>query len=228
VILYLHKVKALKKGVIMFNFFKNEVENSFLSASKLCHSATGDGRLDSAESEPIIIEHLKTLFSENNDIEIIDAPRPRHWYDILIKIEGKSYPVNIKITSGGTADNVSSKEGLFYALTGMWPEKVRGLTRWTSYNTLLTENLDFSLDSDYYFIIYFKEDEIFLVTSLKRIKELTPNGNNLPFQCDWAKNDTFTNRTPEEQGEYLMEIYFQSWLKKLNGFEPLMKWKDGK
>ena len=67
---------------------------------------------------------------------------------------------------------------------------------------------------------------MFLVTSLKRIEELTPNGNNLPFQCNWSENYKFTNRTVEVQSKYLMEIYFQSWLKKLNGFEPLMKWKD--
>ena len=210
----------------MFDFLKNEVENSFLSASHMRHSSTGDGRLDSAESEGVVIEHLKDLFRDNNNIEIFDAPKPRYWYDILIKANGKSYPINVKITSGNSADNVSSKEGLFYALTGMWPENVRGLTQWKTYNSLLTENLNNSLDSDYYFIIYFKEEEMFLVTSLKKIEELTPNGNNLPFQCNWSKNYEFTKRTVEEQSKYLMNIYFQSWLKKVNGLEPLMKWKD--
>ena len=210
----------------MFNFLKNEIENSFLSSSCMKHSLTGDGRLDSAESEAVVIEHLKDLFKDNNDVEIIDAPRPRYWYDILIKTDNKVYPVNVKITSGSGADNVNSKEGLFYTLTGLWPENVRGLSRWESYNILLTKNLNFSSDSDYYFVVYFKEDEMFLVTSLKRIEELTPNGNNLPFQCNWSENYKFTNRTVEEQSKYLMEIYFQSWLKKLNGFEPLMKWKD--
>ena len=166
----------------MFNFLKNEIENSFLSSSCMKHSLTGDGRLDSAESEAVVIEHLKDLSKYNDDIEIIDAPRPRYWYDILIKTDNKVYHVNVKITSGSGADNVNSKEGLFYTLTGLWPENVRGLSRWESYNTLLTKNLNFSSDSDYYFVVYFKEDEMFLVTSLKRIEELTPNGNNLPFQ----------------------------------------------
>lgn len=210
----------------MFDFLKNEIENSFLSASYMRHSSTGDGRLDSAESEAVVIEHLKNIFINNDDVEILEAPRSRHWYDILFKVNGKSYPVNIKITAGDSADNVSSKEGLFYALTGIWPENVKGLTQWKTYNTLLTENLNTSSESDYYFIVYFKEEEMFLVTSLKRIEELTPNGNNLPFQCNWSKNYEFTKRTLQEQSKYLMDIYFQSWLKKLNGFEPLMKWKD--
>lgn len=210
----------------MFNFLKNEIENSFLSNSELYHSTTGDGRLDSAESEIVIIKHLKSLFSENKNIEVLDAPRRRHWYDVLIKIDEQIYPINIKITSGEGADNVSSKEGLFYALTGMWPETTRGLTHWQSYNTLLTNNFNASLNTDYYFIIYFKEDETFLFTSLKRINELSPNGNNLPFQCNWSKNCIFTTRLIEDQSHYLMDIYFQSWIKKLNGFEPLMKWKE--
>lgn len=210
----------------MFNFLKNEIENSFLSNFELYHSTTGDGRLDSAESEIVIIEHLKSLFSENKNIEVLDAPRQRHWYDILIKIDEQIYPINIKITSGESADNVSSKEGLFYALTGIWPETTRGLTRWESYNTLLTNNFNASLNTDYYFIVYFKEDETFLFTSLKKINELSPNGNNLPFQCNWSKNYTFTTRSIEDQSYYLMDIYFQSWTKKLNGFEPLMKWKE--
>lgn len=211
----------------MFSFLKKEIEDSYLSKFQLYHSTTGDGRLDSAESEIIVIEHLKALFADKKNIEIIEAPRQRHWYDILIKIGDYKYPVNIKITSGESADNVSSKEGLFYALTGIWPETIRGLTRWESYNTLLTKNFNASLDSDYYFIIYFKEDETFLFTSLKRIEELSPNGNNLPFQCNWSKNCTSTLRPIEEQSYYLMEIYFQSWIKKLNGFEPLLKWKEG-
>lgn len=210
----------------MFNFLKNKIENSFLSNSELHHSTTGDGRLDSAESEIVIIEHLKSLFSDSKNIEVLNAPRQRYWYDVLIKIDEQTYPINIKITSGESADNVSSKEGLFYALTGIWPETIRGLTRWESYNTLLTNNFNASLNTDYYFIIYFKEDETFLFTSLKKINELSPNGNNLPFQCNWSKNCIFTTRSIEDQSHYLMDIYFQSWLKKLNGFEPLMKWKE--
>ena len=212
----------------MFNFLKNKIEDSYLSNSFLFQSTTGDGRIESAESEIFVIEHLKALFNDDKDIEVITVPPQckRHWYDVLIKVNNQVFPINIKITSGNGSDNVSSKEGLFYALTGLWPETTRGLARWESYNTLLTTNFNASLNTDYYFVVYFKEDETFLFSSLKRINELVSNGNNLPFQCNWSKNCNFTNRTVEEQSYYLMDVYFQSWIKKLGGFEPLMKWKE--
>lgn len=62
--------------------------------------------------------------------------------------------------------------------------------------------------------MYFKESESFLITSLKRIQTLVPNGSNLPFQCKWSDNCTFSTRTTEEQSQYLMDVYYNSWLKK--------------
>ncbi len=208
-----------------FLFLKEEIENSYMSHDKMIFSTTGDGRLDSAESESVVFDHLKTLF-ERTEVEVINAPDKRWWYDILIKYNNKLYPINIKITSGSSADNVSSKLGMFYALTGIWPEGVRGLTKWESYNTALTENFNSSSNEDYYFIVYFKNEETFLFTSLKRLETLTPNGNNLPFQCKWSDNYKNTERNEKEQSLYLMDIYFNSWLKKTGGFEPLMKWKE--
>lgn len=208
-----------------FTFLKNTIEDSFMSADKLNYSTTGDGRLTSAESEVAVCEHFKLLF-EDTEVEVIEAPAARHWYDIMLKYKGEVYPINIKITSGHSADNVSSKVGMFYALTGMWPEGMTQLNRWDRYNTLLTENLNPSATSDYYFVIYFKEEEIFLFTSLKRLQVLVANGNNLPFQCNWSDNCELTTRSPEEQVQYIMEVYYTSWVKKTGGFEPLIKWKE--
>lgn len=208
-----------------FDKIKETIEDSFLSNLELNHSTTGDGRLDSAESEDVVIRHLQELFS-NSDIEVEDAP-PRHWYDVAFKAEDKTYYANVKITSGAQADNISSKLGLFYALTGILPTSVKGvnLNHWGPYNKKLLENLDYNCEADYYFVIYFKDSESFLVTSLKRIQTLTPNGSNLPFQCKWSENDVFSNRTLEEQSKYIMDVYYDSWLKKVAGFEPLIKWR---
>lgn len=189
-------------------------------------STTGDGRLDSAESESVVIEHLQELFKDT-DVEIYPAPKKRWWYDVLIKYKEEIFPINIKMTSGESHDNINSKQGLFYALTGKWPEDEKGLTKWESYNTSLTKYFDPLINTDYYFIVYFKNEEMFLFTSLKRINTLVPNGNNLPFQCKWSDNYAATTRSQEEQSFYLMDIYFKSWVKKVGGFEPLIKWKEG-
>ncbi len=208
-----------------FNRIKEIIEDSFLSNTQLNYSTTGDGRLDSAESEFVVIDHLVDLFDES-DIKVEKAP-PRHWYDVAFKVGEKTLYANVKITSGLQADNVSSKLGLFYTLTGILPTDVKDvrLDHWGPYNKKLLENLDYNCDADYYFVVYFKRSENFLVTSLKRIQTLTPNGNNLPFQCKWSDNDIFSTRTPEEQSKYLMDTYYDSWLKKVGGFEPLIGWR---
>lgn len=209
-----------------FNRIKEIIENSFFSNTALAHSTTGDGRLDSAESEAVIISHLIELFSDT-DIEVEVAP-PRCWYDVAFKVGEDVLYTNIKITSGCQADNVSSKLGLFYTLTGILPTDIKDvrLDRWDSYNKKLLENLNYNCNADYYFVVYFKESESFLITSLKRIQTLVPNGSNLPFQCKWSDNCTFSTRTTEEQSQYLMDVYYNSWLKKIGGFEPLIRWRS--
>jgi hypothetical protein len=208
-----------------FTFIKNEIENSYISKDSMHFSNTGDGRLDSAESEISIINHLKELFKDT-EVIVTEAPKARAWYDILLTYKGQVFPINIKITSGASSDNVSSKKGLFYTLTGLWPDEVSNLNNWTSYNTLLTENFNPDTTADYYFVVYFKEDETFLFTSLKRLNTLVANGNNLPFQCRWSDNCAASTRSSQEQAMYLMNTYITSWLKKTNGFEPLMKWRE--
>ena len=209
-----------------FLFLKEEIENSYMPNNKMNFSTTGDGRLDSAESESSVIKHLQTLFN-NTNVEVHPAPDKRWWYDVLIKYNGQIYPINIKMTSGVSYDNISSKAGMFYALTGKWPEDEKGLNRWESYNTLLTKHFNPASNTDYYFIVYFKEEEIFLFTSLKRLNTLVANGNNLPFQCKWSDNYEITTRSQEEQSIYLMNVYYNSWIKKVGGFEPLIRWKEG-
>lgn len=40
----------------------------------------------------------------------------RYWYDFSVSGPGFFIPVNVKVSSFKSADNLSSKEGLFYAL----------------------------------------------------------------------------------------------------------------
>ena len=207
-----------------FNFLKNKIEQSTMKYG-LIDSNTGDGRLDSALSEGLVVTHLQELFA-NEDITITTSSI-RKWYDVLINYNGVQYPINIKITNGNSADNVGSKLGLYYTLTGIWPEDVQGINNnWMRYNESLIQNLNIYNDADYYFIIYFKETNHFFFTSLKRIDKLVSNGNNLPYQCNWKQNQYYTERKPEEQSQYLMNMYYDSWVKKTGGFAPLLKWKE--
>lgn len=209
-----------------FAFLKGKIEGSYFPKEMLSTSSTGDGRLASAESESTVIEHIMKVFSDVPEVEVLEAP-PRHWYDMSIQYKDKFYPINVKITTGKSADNISSKKGMFYALTGILPDNVKGLDRWAVYNTELLKNLQISNDDkDYYFIVYFKESGEFLFSSLKRLQVLVPNGNNLPFQCKWNDNILPSSRTPEEQNLYILNTFIDSFQKKVSGLDILLEWRE--
>ena len=208
-----------------FNQIKDILENSNFQPKKEVYSSTNDGRLESAEIESEVIIRLKELF-QGTDVIITEAPKVRFWYDVKIETDGKFYPVNIKITQGTSPDNIGSKEGLFFALTGLDPEAYKGIkNNWETYNTQLLDNLKEN-EEDYYFIVVFKKTGKILFTSLKRINKLVSNGNNLPFQCKWNDNLDYTTRTKKEQEDYLLNVFLDSFIKKSKGLDILLKWRN--
>jgi len=153
-------------------------------------SQQDDGRLNSAINENEIINLIEKKFK-------INVPTARNWADFYID----KIPVNIKITTTRTADNASSKEGLYYALTG---EIYHGSNDWETYLTQLKDNIK-NTDKDYYFLVVNKEDtrDIF-INSLKQINSLQPNGNNLPFQIKWCNNKIMIKRDFNEVKQILL------------------------
>ena len=210
-----------------FNIIKNLIENADCSQINLIEAQNNDGRLTSAFSENIIINFLKQLFIKNNmNISIKESPI-RHWHDITLHLDNKEIiPVNIKITTGDQADNINSKKGMFYALTGLWPDDIKGLHTNSGFNKLLLENYNPNNSKDYYFIVFFKNERTFLFSSLKRLVSLVPNGNNLPFQCKWKNNLVNTNRTTKEQCDYILNTYIDSFIKKASGLDFLLEWRE--
>ena len=76
-----------------------------------------DGRVNSGINEHEILDFLK----ESIYGTIINLPPPRCWYDFAIKTNEGEMFVNIKVSdlSNSAADNLSSKQGMGYALTGI-------------------------------------------------------------------------------------------------------------
>ncbi|QGZ97357.1 restriction endonuclease [Mycoplasma sp. NEAQ87857] len=193
--------------------------------TKKFHFSTDDidGRVNSIQNEKEIINLILSSYKEieifqNWELKIYEQPRARYWYDIIIKNNDNSFycPINIKISNFniGSADNISSKEGLFFALTGLTSENCPN--NWNEYFKLLSANIK-SNNTDYYFIIFDKSDTQKIVfNSLKRLKTLTPNGNNLPFQCKWSENDERIERTFEESKEFLLGNLYESIKRRAN------------
>ena len=166
-------------------------------------TAFEDGRINSINDEESIIEYEKFLFPDN----YVEAPQARYWYDIALKFDdGTFYPINIKSTIGATADNISSKDGLFYSVTGIDPKTV-SINSYKKFETELFNNIDYETPNDYYILVFFKTRGTFLFSSLKRIETLTINSNNLPFQCKWDSNLTYTTRSQKDQIHYMLNCY---------------------
>ena len=196
--------------------YLNEIVSWLRSNPVALSSNSVDGRVNSIANEDEILDSL----CESPFGRLIDRPRARAWYDFaIITSEGELF-VNLKVSdlSNSAADNLSSKQGMGYALTG-----IKDLPdNWTKFNEIIGGNLRGGFD--YYFLIVNKNDatDVFW-TSLKRIERLQPNGNNLPFQCNWAGNRNWSNRSEEEAMEYILKIYLESWNKKISGYPGEIK-----
>lgn len=172
-----------------------------------------DGRINSSINESEVLNVLISRFK-------IDIPKYRSWYDFSFKDNNLFIPVNIKITETAKADNLNAKLGIYYALTGLLPTFPNEIN-WLRYFEELSNNIGSNEDRDYYFLIINKQDtnEV-IINSLKSLKKLVPNGNNLPFQCRWCDNKEPIKRTFLEAEKFLLttfgesiklraEIYFQ-------------------
>lgn len=184
----------MRKLFEMANFLK--VQNLHLSQN------SRDGRINSAFNEDEILNILAANFKLNR-------PNARDWMDFSFEIKGAFYPVNIKVSTMQTADNLNCKLGIYYALTGQIPPFNNGVD-WETYFALLKENLQENA-KDYYFLIVNKDDsrDIF-ATSLKRLKHIIPNGNNLPFQAKWDANRNLIQRDFSEAKAFLLGAFEKS------------------
>lgn len=162
-----------------------------------------DGRINASINEDEIIQAIRERFP-------IELPPPRFWYDFAIHSENGLIPVNIKVTSTVTADNVQCKLGMYYALTGIWPNFANEMP-WGEYFRILRRDLSTATDKDYYFLIVSKKapDDVFC-TSLKHLQTLVANGNNLPFQCNWGNNRTPKERTHDAAIKFLLGRFYDS------------------
>lgn len=194
----------------------------------------GDGRIDSQDNERQISHALKlhaisSRWQQNRGLTIELGP-DRHWFDFEIKGDDSLFiPVNVKVSAMRTSDNLSSKEGVLYALTGVDPASVN-IKDWERFCIQLARHLGANPDADYYFLVISKTTpgDVFW-TSLKRIPELVANGNNPPFQCKWNQNREHSRRNEPDARQYILGVLHETFVlraKALESFErhvsPLM------
>jgi hypothetical protein len=174
-----------------------------------------DGRVNSIDDEDTIIKLLIEKYGDN-----IEVPKARDWWDV--KVFG--YPLNIKSSKYGSAsDNFSSKAAILYALTNLPEENVK-VTSWKKFQDALLNHSSEDNQRDYYIFSLNKQTNEVHLSSLKTLRKITPNGNNLPFQIKWADNTQPVQRTHRQAYEFLVECYKESVRRKISahdGFEQL-------
>ncbi|ADU84866.1 hypothetical protein [Helicobacter pylori] len=160
-----------------------------------------DDRLNSSVNEEEILNTIKGHFS-------IQLPKAREWWDFGFEENDIFYPVNIKITTTKTADNLNCKLGIYYALYGLLSEFNNEIA-WEKYFQKLHKDLCKNTNRDYYFLIINKNDpkDIF-INSLKGIQTLQPN--NLPFQCKWDNNREIVQRSFMESKNFILSALAES------------------
>lgn len=171
---------------------------------------------------------INSIYNETQTIDIISnkykciIPESRCWYDICIIDNDIKYYINIKCTSlkHKNNDNISSKKGLFYSLTG---KNDISINTWDTF----IKNLKLYIketDKDYYFIIINKDDiKKSYITSLKHLNKIVPNGNNLPFQSKWADNNIIIERSFIDYKNFVLNCLSKSLELRASAY---IQWKD--
>lgn len=183
---------------------------SFLASQNIGLSTTSnDGRINSSVNETEILNIIKNNYPFPSGVSI-QIPQSRSWCDFEINDNGQFYPVNIKVTTTKTADNLSCKLGIYYALTGKRPAFANEIS-WNSFFQKLKNDLNQNTTTDYYFLIFNKENinEVF-ANSLKGLQSLQANGNNLPFQCKWVDNKIFSSRSAIDAQNFILNCFAAS------------------
>ena len=172
-----------------------------------------DGRVNSIADEDTIIDLLIERYGD-----AVEKPKARCWWDL--KLFG--HPTNIKSSNFNSGDNFSSKLALLYALTDIPEEEIKA-NSWKSFQEKL-KNHKGENNRDYYIIVLSKLDGKVYLQSLKSLRKINSNGNNLPFQINWGNNTEPVERTYLQAYNFLIECYKESVLKKItshDGFEEL-------
>ncbi len=133
-----------------------------------------DGRVNSSLNETQIIRELCDNLPE------IVVSKARNWCDITYK----GFPINIKITSGGSSDNCFNKKSLVFSLSQH--SVIPSSMNMNELKTLLDKPKPKRDFKEYYFLVFFKTKKLPLIKSLLDIQNFKSNPSNI-LQINWTK-----------------------------------------
>jgi hypothetical protein len=197
---YIRNVVLVQSTFRLAKYRRHTLPNSILSIQRLLEnskisltSVCTDGRTNSSLHEDTIIDILyKNVYLR----ERLFIPESRHWFDIGINDYQYGWlPINIKSTSTTTADNTGNLAMCVYSLTSFHMQHTRSYQNGKMSKVLVDcfqkKEYNTILKRDYYFLVIDKRNCRVIVNSVKGLKRLTSNINNLPFQIKWIDNHIF-------------------------------------
>jgi len=173
------------------NFLQQILMNSKILLSKI----EKDGRVNSNIDETILINILEKEPLLQNRLYI--PSKCRHWFDIGVKDYKYGWlPINIKSTTTLTSDNTGNLAMCVYSFTSFSMDLKKPYQNGQMAKILIeylkNNKLNKKLKRDYYFLVVNKNNPSkIIVNSIKGLRHLTPNINNLPFQIKWNLNEFF-------------------------------------
>lgn len=187
----------------------------------------GQARRESTENEEIIGNSLRAFAAGHPwfqaDLKFSVATNGA-WYDFLVESPDGSVliPINLKVSNLQGNDNVASKAGLYYAMTGVRPNN-SVIRNWDVFCENLATNLQReNCTSDYYFLVVEKSaDGVGRVfwTSLLQLIAVNPNGSNPPFQACWSQNMERSGRVRSEAVDYLLNVVGKTFVLRANALQ---------
>jgi len=173
---------------------------------------TSDGRINSLLNENVIINIVKSKFN-------IKIPKKRMWYDLLVYDFYTGWiPVNIKITTCKTYDNVGNLAVCVWAYTNTDLDfdtfNNNGKMSLILIDKLKNKEYNNICKKDYYFLVINKINKNIIINSINGLSEIRPNINNLPFQICWEKNKEYKYKNIKKSVEQFIKClkqYKKSW-----------------
>ena len=180
-----------------------------------------DARRDAAASESGVI----SLLQNQNRWSVVGRNIGRGDNRAEYDFSADGLYVDIKLSALGQADNTNCKAGIYHALTGEPPEDAPAA--YDAYFRALRENCK-PTAADFYFLVVGKNKPVgdparAFVCTLRTLREVKPNGNNLPFQCKWGDCMRPTPRTYDEAKKFLLENYRASLEKRAEAFHAFTR-----
>jgi adenine-specific DNA-methyltransferase len=165
-----------------------------------------DGRLSSAIQEEEVLRILSENFKER-----IKIPDIRMWYDFLIFDYSLGWlPVNIKITTTKTSDNICNIAGLVHSYTNTILDYDKHYKNGKMSKILIEslKNKNYNRSRrDYYFLVINKNNGDIIANSIRGLTSLSKNVHNLPFQVKWSLNKTFTFNNINKSIDLFMNLF---------------------